>query len=115
MLHQMAQGPVNCRRLARRSSIAGLMLLAAVTSSNDSFAAANEDKKPPANRPAAETADSKAVKRGGDLGDGRLIRVRLPLAGNDDAHIKSAIQRAIAQLARAPHRDNRPTLILELV
>ena len=34
----------------------------------------------------------------GDLGDGRLIRVRLPLTGNADAHIKSSIQRAVSQL-----------------
>jgi membrane-bound ClpP family serine protease len=51
-----------------------------------------------------------------DLGDGRLIRVRLPLVGNADAHIKSAIQRALDQLTRAPQAANRrPILILELV
>jgi membrane-bound ClpP family serine protease len=51
-----------------------------------------------------------------DLGDGRLIRVRLPLSGNADAHFKSAIQRAVSQLTRGPSRDGRrPVLILELV
>ncbi len=50
------------------------------------------------------------------LGDGRLIRVRLPLVGNADAHIKSAIQRAMTQLKQAPRSDGRrPILILELV
>lgn len=112
----MAQGSVSCRRIARFRSIAGLILLAAVAASDLSFAAAKDDKKPAA-APAAKPADDKAAKPAAtDLGEGRLIRVRLPLSGNDDAHTKSAIQRAMTQLARAPHRDNRrPTLILELV
>lgn len=51
-----------------------------------------------------------------DLGEGRLIRVRLPLSGNADAHLKSSIQRALAQLTRTPsHAGRRPVLILELV
>jgi membrane-bound serine protease (ClpP class) len=113
----MAQGPVSCRRVARLRSIVGLTLLAVVATSDSSRAAAKGDKKSAPAPPAAKPADGKAEKpAAADLGDGRLIRVRLPLAGNDDAHTKSAIQRAIAQLARAPHRDNRrPTLILELV
>jgi membrane-bound ClpP family serine protease len=50
-----------------------------------------------------------------NLGDGRLIRVRLPLVGNADKHFKSVIQRALAQLAAAPKPDaRRPVLILEL-
>jgi membrane-bound serine protease (ClpP class) len=93
--------------------------VALVVTSSVSLAAAKDDKKPAARRAAAEAADNRAAKRPADnaeLGDGRLIRIRLPLAGNADSHIKSAIQRAVAQLARAPHRDNRrPTLILELV
>jgi membrane-bound serine protease (ClpP class) len=115
MLHQMAHGSVSCRKVTRRRSIAGLALLALLATYEFSFAAAKDDKKPAA-VPAAKSADDKAQKPSADLGDGRLIRVRLPLAGNDDAHIKSVIQRAIAQLARAPRSDNRrPTLILELV
>ena len=52
-----------------------------------------------------------------ELGDGRLIRVRLPLAGNADQHIKGAIERAMAQLKQSATRDpgRRPVLILELV
>ena len=44
-----------------------------------------------------------------------MIRVRLPLTGNADAHVISSIQRAVDQLKQAPRRDNsRPVLILEL-
>jgi membrane-bound ClpP family serine protease len=51
-----------------------------------------------------------------ELGDGRLIRIRLPLTGNADVHIKSTIDRAVDQLTRLPRRDGRrPILILELV
>ncbi len=51
-----------------------------------------------------------------ELGDGRLIRVRLPLVGNADKHVMSAIQRALAQLTSAKSAsDRRPVLILELV
>jgi membrane-bound serine protease (ClpP class) len=50
-----------------------------------------------------------------ELGDGRLIRVRLPLTGNADAHLKTTIDRAVEQLGRRPRRDGRrPVLILEL-
>ncbi|HMC10751.1 MAG TPA: hypothetical protein VKH44_05655, partial [Pirellulaceae bacterium] len=116
MLHQMAQGSVSCRKVTRRRSIAGFILLTVIAANNSSFAAAKDDKKPAAGLPAAKPVGDKAAKAAAELGDGRLIRVRLPLAGNDDAHIKSAIQRAMTQLARAPQRDNRrPTLILELV
>jgi membrane-bound ClpP family serine protease len=75
------------------------------------------DKKasdePPAEPKAAEAGPEAAVA---ELGEGRLIQVRLPLTGNADAHIKSSIQRAVDQLERLPARDNRrPVLILELV
>jgi membrane-bound serine protease (ClpP class) len=115
MLLQMAHGSVSCRRVYRCLPIAGLVLWAGVAWSDVSFAAAKNDKKPVA-PPAAKPADERAENPAADLGDGRLIRVRLPLSGNADSHIKSAIQRAVAQLTRTPHRDNRrPTLILELV
>jgi hypothetical protein len=39
----------------------------------------------------------------------------LPLVGNADAHIKSTIERAVAQLNQAPRDGRRPILILELV
>jgi membrane-bound ClpP family serine protease len=65
-------------------------------------------QRPPNAQPAP---DSTAA----ELGDGRLIRVRLPLTGNADAHIKTTIDRAVEQLRRRPQRDGRrPVLILEL-
>jgi membrane-bound ClpP family serine protease len=65
---------------------------------------------PPADAPGA------APLAAPDLGDGRLIRVRLPLSGNADAHIITAIHRVVGELTRLPRRSNqRPTLVLELV
>src|SRR5450631_2123345 len=64
--------------------------------------------------PAADKASAKDA--GGELNDGRLIRIRLPLVGNADAHIKSSIQRAVEQLTKLPqHQGRRPVLVLELV
>jgi membrane-bound serine protease (ClpP class) len=61
--------------------------------------------------PAEEGVQAPAAQ----LGDGRLIRIRLPLTGNADAHIKSSIDRALEQLTRLPNRQGRrPLLILEL-
>jgi membrane-bound serine protease (ClpP class) len=114
MLRQMTLGSAGFQQLVGRSWLSGLALLAVTTSTSAVFAAAKEGKKPSAE--AKQAAAERADRPDGDLGDGRLIRVRLPLGGNDDAHIKSAIQRAITQLNRAPHRaGGRPTLILELV
>jgi membrane-bound ClpP family serine protease len=68
------------------------------------------DNQAEANEPAASGAADAA-----ELGDGRLIRVRLPLTGNADAHVKTTIDRAVEQLGRRPQRDGRrPVLILEL-
>jgi membrane-bound ClpP family serine protease len=64
----------------------------------------------------AAAAKAAAKDAGGDLNDGRLIRIRLPLVGNADAHIKSTIQRAVEQLGQLPHHQGRrPILVLELV
>ncbi len=80
----------------------------------------NEAASPPA--PAAEAAGGPEAENKPDaapaaeLGDGRLIRVRLPLTGNAHTHLKSTIQRAVEQLSRLPRREGRrPVLILELV
>jgi membrane-bound ClpP family serine protease len=65
---------------------------------------------PPSGRenPAAAGAEA-------ELGEGRLIRVRLPITGNADTHIKTAIDRALAHLTRLPRDpERRPTLILEI-
>ncbi len=62
--------------------------------------------------------DGKAIDEApaADLGDGRLIRIRLPLVGNADEHFKSVIQRAVSQLGKLPRREGRrPVLVLELV
>jgi membrane-bound serine protease (ClpP class) len=84
--------------------VAALALAAGAAVAND------EPPQPaPADQPAAKDA-------GGELNDGRLIRIRLPLVGNADAHIKTTIQRAIEQLAKSPHHQGRrPILVLELV
>lgn len=72
--------------------------------------------EPPEVEPAAEQGDEAAAAPVAEAGDGRLIRIRLPLAGNADEHFKSAIQRALSQLTRLPRREGRrPVLILELV
>lgn len=75
--------------------------------------AASEDNPRP---PVAEgTSERRATGDGGQV-DGRLVRVRLPLVGNADAHIKSTIQRALTQLKQASRGDGRrPILILEVV
>lgn len=85
-------------------------------------AASEESAQPSAEDAASEKRASADGPRGdsqlggSQLGDGRLIRVRLPLVGNADAHIKSAIQRAVAQLQKGQRGDGRsPILILELV
>src|SRR6478735_7112821 len=71
--------------------------------------------QPSANRPAA-SAPAAGLEVESDIGDGALVRVRLPLSGNADAHIKSAIKRVVGQLTRGPRRGNhRPTVVLELV
>lgn len=79
-------------------------------------AASDEAVKAPAEDVPAERKTSESLQNGGPPGDGRLIRVRLPLVGNADAHIKSAIQRAMDQFKQSPTSDGRrPILILELV
>jgi membrane-bound ClpP family serine protease len=62
---------------------------------------ANDAKQPP--EAAAE-----------DTGEGRLIRIRLPLTGDADSHVKSAMKRVVDELGRLPKRERRPTLVLEL-
>jgi membrane-bound ClpP family serine protease len=74
---------------------------------------------PPTTEPAPDAEQDAAPpaepRREVELGDGRLIRVRLPLTGSADAHIKTTIDRAVEQLSRRPRPDERrPVLILEL-
>jgi membrane-bound ClpP family serine protease len=94
--------PRSSRPLALWLAIAAL--LAAGSSSDEA-----------AKTPVVELAPDRQQAAGPNLGEGRLIRVRLPLAGNADAHIKSTIARALAQLNQSPRGDGRrPILILEL-
>jgi membrane-bound serine protease (ClpP class) len=121
----MARGLANCRVFDHCRTIAGALVLAAMVLADPAswaqrawnsvvaFAAAAEEKKPTADSPATRPPDDRAPPA--DLGEGRLIRVRLPLAGNADEHLKRVIKRVIDQLARLPqHANRRPVLILEL-
>jgi membrane-bound ClpP family serine protease len=85
------------------------LLLAALLAQGAQGAA--EDAVQPA---IAEKPDA-AAALAGDLGDGRLIRVRLPLSDTADTDIKFAIERAVNELNRLPKKNGRrPTLVLEL-
>jgi len=91
----------------RGHTAAGWLGMAALVAA----AAAATDAPPPSENDADRNAAANAP-----LGDGRLIRVRLPLVGNADDHVKSSIERALDQLAKAPRQPGRrPILILELV
>src|SRR5690349_18596545 len=98
MLHQMDQGSVICRRLARCRLIAGFILLA-TAACGVSFAADKEAKTTAAPPPAAaKPADDKTERPAVDLGEGRFISVHLPLSASDVDHTKNAIDRALEQL-----------------
>jgi membrane-bound ClpP family serine protease len=105
-------------------AILAAMLLAGeatVFAENATKAVTSVDSPESAKPQAADEASSQQVTTVSDLSDGRLIRVRLPLTGNADAHIKTSIQRAVGQLRNLPPRRDakvgaprRPVLILEL-
>ena len=77
--------------------------------------------QPTTNEPVAAVANGIAGNKADDvlpnaieLGEGRLIRVRLPLVGNADKHVETAIKRAREKLTSLPGQgDRRPILILE--
>ena len=105
-------GKLHRLRLDSSRLVAGWLALAALLAAG----AASGDPAPTSDDKTAERrAASDTHSSGGSQGDGRLIRVRLPLVGNADAHIKSTIERAVAQLNQAPRDGRRPILILELV
>lgn len=61
------------------------------------------------------SADIAEASPPAELGEGRLIRIPLPLAGNADETLKTSIQRVIDELTASPAaKKRRPTLILEL-
>ncbi|MEX2172135.1 MAG: NfeD family protein [Pirellulales bacterium] len=85
----------------RSSALAGLFgfLFVALATAQESVAEPAEDA------PAAETTEVES----------RLIRLRLPITGNADAHFKNVIQRAVGQMkASGPAAaDRRPVLVVE--
>ncbi len=100
--------PIHCRCWPR--FLGGSAAVLAVVCAGGPGLAPPQGQEPPekAAAPAAEAPPD------AETGQGRLIRVRLPLVGNSDAHLKSAIQRGLAKLAKGPRRDDRrPVLILE--
>jgi membrane-bound serine protease (ClpP class) len=122
MFEEMDEILVSHSLIGRRVVIA-LMAVLAVIVFGHGAAVAQEDaeKVKPAGAAAEKPAEKELAGAEADLNDGRLIRVRLPLTGNADAHIKTSIQRAVRQLRNLPPRINaedgaprRPVLILEL-
>ena len=98
-----------------------LVLVSTVVVAQEGGAAGTAAKAEPSTSVADATNDKAAAEKaeapaGGDeLSDGRLIRVRLPLTGNADAHIIRTIQRAVTQLKGTSRPEaSRPVLILEL-
>lgn len=70
----------------------------------------------PPNRTTPDAPAQPEAEAPAKLGVGRLIRIRLPIVGNSDVHIKTAIDRAVERLKNVPRHDGRrPVLILELV
>lgn len=67
-----------------------------------------------AQEPAAENAKAVPPAESMEV-DSRLIRLRLPITGNADAHFKNVIQRAVGQLKSAgpAAADRRPVLVIE--
>src|SRR3990172_11959809 len=65
----------------------------------------------------AQEIEPADVAADAERGQGRLIRVRLPLVGNADSHVRGTIQRALDQLEAAARNqpDRRPVLVLEFV
>lgn len=65
--------------------------------------------------PAAEPPTAAPPKPPEDLGEGRLIRVRLPLTDNADSQLVRTIDHVVDELKRQPAKaGRRPMLILEI-
>src|SRR4029077_2893136 len=96
---------------AFRAAVCALAWIVAVVGLPAGVRAASDDRPKPA---AADKAIAKDA--GGELNDGRLLRIRLPLVRNADRQNKNSIQRAVEQLTKLPrHQGRRPILVLELV
>lgn len=110
----MARLQANHRRMPRLCA-AICAAFAVITLGSTRLAAEEKDA---AAKPAAE-ASAKAEEPVAELkteakGEGRLIRIRLPITGDADDRYKSVIKRVVDELSRLPHSDRRPTLVLEL-
>jgi membrane-bound ClpP family serine protease len=110
----MTRSSASCNVSGRRPSTAAFAILLVAWANLASAQDADQDRPP--EKTNAQAADQPAdAAPPAELGEGRLIRVRLPLSGNADELIKHAIRRVVDQLAHLPRRENRrPTLILEL-
>ena len=107
MLLASAGTRAKCAPAADEKEAAAARDNAAAEKPADDEPAAKPAEAPP-KKPAAEAAKD-------DLGEGRLIRVRLPLTGDADSAIKATIKSVVDQLSRLPRREGRrPTLVLEL-
>lgn len=106
-----------CRVVCAAIVAACAALAMALVATSVSFAAkAEADAAAAKDAPQEKIAEKPAAEApADDTGDGRLIRVRLPLTGNADTHTITIIQRLVAQLSQLPKRDGRrPTLVIEL-
>src|SRR5262245_40662093 len=94
-----------CFREVVRRLAGGLFALGMVVWAIGEADTLAQDGKDSATAKAAERDAEADIAPAANLGDGRLIRIRLPLVGNADEHFKSVIQRAVAQLGKLPRRE----------
>ena len=118
MSHSIVQRRPPIRAIA--AIVAALLMSSTLTARAASKTAAPKssdgDAPPAAAKPADDAAKPDDPNPPADqLGESRLIRVRLPLTGNADSHLITVIKRVVEELSHAPKHDNRlPTLVLEL-
>jgi membrane-bound serine protease (ClpP class) len=108
--------PHDFRAMCRNTRWRALAMLLLVWGGAVAIAPAAQESKKAADVPEVAAESQSADVPASELGDGRLIRIRLPLVGNADEHFKSVIQRAVSQLGKLPRRQGRrPVLVLELL
>lgn len=105
--------------LSRATLVAWPAIVLGISLANYAKSAAVADQgaeqKAAEGQPAAEPPADAAQKSAEDLGEGRLIRLRLPLTDNADSQFKSTVERVVEELKRAQPKDKgRPTLVIEL-
>jgi membrane-bound ClpP family serine protease len=113
MQSQMARTPESFRTLNGARAVHWPRIFALLVIGMGIAGAQAAVEQPAAGGPAA--GDNKVGAAANDLGEGRLIRVRLPITGRDDERAISVIQRVVDELKRLPRGDGRrPTLVFEL-